>query len=155
TGAQSSARGRILTGALLASIASLGLGAVCVVLETTASDIAELPFRPFMLLMLPIHCAIAIVEGLATAAIVSFIGQAWPELFCSQGADFSPKLDLQLKKIPPPPKPFRPRRAVAALALAAVLIAGVFSCFASTRPDGLEWAIERVAGYNSPAMTTD
>ena len=53
----------------------LQLGAFSVVLETTASGISELPFGSFVLLMSPVHLAIGIVEGLATAAVVAFVAR--------------------------------------------------------------------------------
>ena len=39
---------------------------------------------------------------------------------------------------------------MAGLAAAAILTGGVLSWFASTRPDGLEWSVERVAGEAAP-----
>ena len=49
-------------------------------LETLFSGISELSFSTFVLLMLPIHLAIGIVEGLVTAAVVSFVWKAHPEI---------------------------------------------------------------------------
>ena len=56
------------------------MGAFAVVLETFFSGISELPFFTFVLLMLPIHLAIGVVEGLITAAVVTFVWKARPEI---------------------------------------------------------------------------
>ena len=44
-----------------------------VVMQTFFSGISALPFSSFLLMMHPIHLAIGLVEGLATAGVVSFI----------------------------------------------------------------------------------
>ena len=49
--------GRVFPGALLAAVVGLQLGALAVVLETTASGVSDLPFSTFLLLMQPIHLA--------------------------------------------------------------------------------------------------
>ena len=72
-------QGRILLGAMVAAILGLQMGAFGVVLETWFSGISELPFSTFVLLMQPIHLGIGIVEGLVTAAVVSFVWKAHPE----------------------------------------------------------------------------
>jgi cobalamin biosynthesis protein CbiM len=71
--------GRAIGAAVLASSAGLLLGAFSVVLETRASGISALPFGAFTLLMLPVHLAIGIVEGVITAAVVAFVARARPE----------------------------------------------------------------------------
>ena len=84
--AQHPTRRRILVGAIAASILGLQMGAFGVVLETLFSGISELPFVTFLLLMQPIHLAIGIVEGLVTAAVVTFIWKARPEILNMAGA---------------------------------------------------------------------
>jgi cobalt/nickel transport system permease protein len=126
-------RNRILGASLISAIVALELGALGVVFQTTLSGIAELPFYSFALLMLPIHLAIGAVEGAATAAVVGFVGKARPEL------------------VRGPQSPRRPisgavQGGVIGFAVAALLLGGIVSWFASARPDGLEWAVEKVAG---------
>ena len=106
------------------------LGALGVVVETMVSGVTTLPFRPFLLLMQSIHLAIGVVEGLVTALIVLALRQARPELVPARASR---------------------RHALATLAAAAALTGGVLSWFASTRPDGLEWATARAAGGSAPA----
>ena len=112
---------------VVAAVAGLQLGALGVVAQTVASGISSLPAGPFAALMLPIHLAIGLVEGLATAALVLFLARARPDL------------------VPASPAPM-PRHRVAGLAVAAALVAGVISWFASPQPDGLEWSVARAAG---------
>jgi len=129
----SPSRGRIVTGAILASLAGLQLGAFSVVLETVASGISELPFGTFIMLMLPIHLAIGLVEGLVTAAVVTFVWKARPEILSlAQG--------LAVRTAP------SFRGVVTGLALAALVTGGALSWFASAHPDGLEWSMAKVSG---------
>jgi len=122
---------RAWVAAIAAAVVSLELGAFSVVLQTRLSGISELPFRTFVLLMLPIHLAIGIVEGLATAAVVSFVAKARPETL-SSASPAEGRASI--------------RPVLIALAAAAVVIGGAVSWFASTHPDGLEWSIAKVTG---------
>jgi cobalt/nickel transport system permease protein len=125
------ATSRAWVAALAAAITGLLLGAFSVVLETRASGISELPFGTFILMMLPIHLAIGIVEGLATAVVIAFVARARPEaLEAAQTDGASGGL----------------RPVLTGLAVAAVALGGLASWFASTHPDGLEWSIARVTG---------
>ena len=135
-----SGRTRITVAAVCAAVAGLLLGACGVVLETIVSGISALPFVPFMALMLPIHLAIGVVEGAVTAAVVSLVATARPEL-------------LRTALDPTPAAGRSVRTAAAAFLAVALLSGGFFSLFASERPDGLEWSIARitgVAGLKSP-----
>ena len=120
---------RLGIGAMLAAVAGLQLGAFSVVLETFASGISSLPFSTFALFMQPVHLAIGIVEGAATAGIVYFVIRARPDIL-----DAVPAGTLSLRNV------------AVGLGIAALLIGGVFSWFASEKPDGLEWAMARVTG---------
>ena len=124
---------KIFWGSVLAAVIGLQLGAFNVVLETLFSGKTELPFTAFLFLMQPIHLAIGIVEGLATAAIISFVWQAKPEII-EKTAVGEGLRSISLKGL------------LTGVMLAAVLIGGTFSWFASANPDGLEWSVEKVAG---------
>src|SRR5680860_389836 len=76
-------RARVATGSLVAALVGLQLGALGVVRETTMSGISELPFGTFVLMMLPIHLGIGVVEGLVTAAVALFVMRARPEILDS------------------------------------------------------------------------
>lgn len=119
-------KGRITTAAILAAVAGLQLGAFSVVVETEASGVTALPFGHFVLLMQPIHLAIGIVEGLATAAVILFVRKMQPGIF--------------LNKPAAGPSASHARKTVAVLSVIAALAGGIFSWYASSDPDGLEWA---------------
>ena len=129
-------RGRLLAASLVAAVAALQLGAFFVVLQTLLSGISELPFTPFLLLMQPIHLAIGIVEGLVTAAVVGYVWKARPDILTTLGG-----------KIPIPGwKPV-----LLGLAVATLLVGGILSWFASSHPDGLEWAMFHTSGQEELA----
>ncbi len=117
---------------VLAAIVALQLGAAAVVVQTVASGISSLPADLFALMMLPIHAAIGVVEGLATLAIVLFLRRHRPELLAVPTATGS-------------------RSMLPTLGLTALLVAGIGSWFASSHPDGLEWSVARAAGAQEPA----
>ena len=121
---------RAWVAALLAAIVGLQMGAFSVVIETTASGISSLPFGTFVLLMQPIHLAIGVVEGLATAAIVGFLASARPEALLPTAAPSTAGKSL--------------RPLLVGGLVVALLTGGVLSGFASKRPDGLEWALARI-----------
>ncbi len=125
---------RILIASLVSVVVALQLGAFSVVMETLLSGNSELPFASFFFLMQPIHLAIGTVEGLVTAGIISFVRKARPEILESVPASRPLGSEISLKKI------------VIALAVLTVLTGGALSWFASTHPDGLEWAIAKVTG---------
>ncbi|MBM4293486.1 MAG: cobalamin biosynthesis protein CbiM [Deltaproteobacteria bacterium] len=125
-------RGRILLGAMVAAILGLQMGALGVVLETLFSGNSELPFSTFLLLMLPIHLGIGIIEGLVTAAVVTFVWKAHPEIVTLAPSS--------------PAKAHSHKPLLIGLALFAVVAGGMLSWFASTHPDGLEWSIKGVSG---------
>lgn len=127
-GGQASPR-RLTLAALVAAIVGLELGALAVVLETTASGISRLPFPSFAIFMLPIHLAIGVVEGVVTAGVVLYVRRARPDLVRR-----APAMDRSLKPL------------LAAFAMAAALVGGALSWFASAHPDGLEWSAGRVSG---------
>jgi cobalt/nickel transport system permease protein len=123
-------RSRLWMGSLLGAVVGLQLGAFAVVIETLLSGKSQLPLGGFVLLMQPIHLAIGVVEGLATATVLLFVTKARPELFDGEAA-----------------RAHRAGRSVVvALGIAALLIGGGLSALASTQPDGLEWSISRTAG---------
>lgn len=125
--------GSITWGSIIAVVIALQLGAFSVVLETVASGKTELPFATFVLLMQPIHLAIGLVEGLITAAVVTYVWKARPEILekASIGAALG---NISMKKV------------LTGLLIGVVVVGGALSWFASANPDGLEWSMERTAG---------
>ncbi|MBF0329875.1 MAG: energy-coupling factor ABC transporter permease [Nitrospirae bacterium] len=126
--------GRIAFAAFISGVVGLQLGAFSVVMQTLLSGRSELPFGTFVLLMQPVHLGIGIVEGFATAGVINFIKSARPEIFESTFSARPLAADISLRKV------------FVGLLIAAVLTGGMLSWFASTNPDGLEWAIEKTFG---------
>lgn len=126
-------KGRIVAASMLGSVVSLQLGAFSVTLETLASNITDLPFPVFLAAMQPIHLAIGCVEGIVTAVVLVFIYEVRPEILWNYKAG-GEKNRISYKQ------------SIVVFAAASVVIGGLFSLFASTCPDGLEWSVERVAG---------
>lgn len=124
---------RILLASILTAIIGLQMGAFGVVLETLFSGKTELPFGTFVLLMQPIHLAIGAVEGLVTAAIVTYIWKARPEII-ERAATGQAIGNVSIKKV------------VAGIVTIAVITGVGLSWFASSNPDGLEWAMIKTAG---------
>lgn len=134
-------RNRIFIGAIAASIAGLQMGAMGVVIETWLSGVSDIPFTGFLLLMQPIHLAIGIVEGIVTAAVVTFVWKARPEI-------------LEITGGPASNYPTSTRKILVGFAISAAVIGCTLSWFASTNPDGLEWSISNVSGKELKAPET-
>ena len=123
---------RIIAAAMVASIIGFQLGAAGVVMETVFSGISELPFRTFVLLMLPLHLAIGLVEGFITASLVGFVRKTRPEVL--EMATGPAKNKFSIKPL------------LITLVVIAIFTGGLLSWFASANPDGLEWSIARIYG---------
>lgn len=118
---------------LVSAVGCLQLGAFSVVLESVISGVTDLPFATFTTMMLPIHLAIGVAEGLVTTATVAFIYKAKPEILMMTRA----KKNIAGYSI---------RSLLISFLFAAILAAGVGSWFASKKPDGLEWSIAKITG---------
>lgn len=120
---------RIILASILGCVITLQLGAFSVCVETTLSGISELPFGAFLGLMQPIHLAIGFVEGLITAAVLTFVFESRPELLQEVNGASASGARMSLSKT------------VAVLAVVTALVGGGLSLYASSNPDGLEWAL--------------
>lgn len=125
---------RITLASILGVVVALQLGAFSVVLETKLSGITELPFSTFVMLMLPIHLPIGLVEGFITAGIVNYVRTLRPDIV------------ENVESVKVLSSGGSVRKVVVVMALFAILAGGVLSWFASTHPDGLEWSIEKLYG---------
>ena len=119
---------RLWTACIISSIIALQIGASGVVLETSISDISELPFAKFAMLMLPIHLAIGAVEGCITAAVLILVHNLRPELLNIEISSIH-HIKLSIGKV------------LLFFIIFAFITSGILSLFASEKPDGLEWAI--------------
>ena len=132
---------RLIAVCVLTCVIGLELGALAVTVETEASHITALPMSEFLLFMIPIHLAIGIGEGLATAAVLYFIQKYKPELLTQ---------DSQLEPVVNEKSWFG--KPVLVFAILALIIGGTFSWTASSNPDGLEWSIFQVTGQTEPVV---
>ena len=132
---------RITIASILSVVIGLQLGAFSVVMETLLSGITELPFTAFVALMQPIHLAIGLIEGVVTAAVLCFIYRIRRDIL-EQALGIGNQERTSRRKI------------YVIFALAALLIGGVFSVFASSNPDGLEWSIGKIAGEEEIVTTS-
>jgi cobalt/nickel transport system permease protein len=115
--------------ALAASVTGLLLGALSVVGQTMASGITGIPIGAFTALMVPIHLAIGVVEGLATAVVVGFVAKARPEAIPVSSSNRNDRQPVLI-----------------GLSIATLVIGMGLSWFASAHPDGLEWSIGKATG---------
>lgn len=124
----------ITIASILSVVIGLQLGALSVVFETRLSGITELPLGTFLMLMQPIHLAVGLIEGFATAGIILYVRTLRPDLVDDiEGVkSFAP--GVSLKKV------------LVTMGILALITGGAFSWFASTHPDGLEWSIEKIYG---------
>ncbi|MDE7381570.1 MAG: energy-coupling factor ABC transporter permease [Muribaculaceae bacterium] len=122
---------RLIAASVAASVVGLELGAFAVSTETVISGVTALPYKTFLTLMLSIHLAIGICEGVATAAILSFIAKNRPEIIYKKNHTRSIR---RLKSI------------IIGFAIATVIIGGGIAFLASSNPDGLEWSIQQITG---------
>lgn len=130
-------RSKIVLASILGCVITLQLGAFSVVLETSISGITDLPFGAFVGLMQPIHLAIGLVEGLVTSAVLLFVYEARPELI----------MDVTTSKSE---GKYSLKTTLVVLTVAAAVVGGGLSLFASSNPDGLEWSLfgNTDAGYS-------
>jgi len=124
---------KLVSASLITATVGLQLGAFGVVLETLFSGKTELPFGTFVLLMQPIHLAIGIVEGLVTASVAVFVLKERPEIIKNAGLN-EPVGSISIQKI------------LISFLVAAFIAGGIFSWFASSHPDGLEWSMFKTSG---------
>lgn len=126
-------KAKIAAASIIGSVITLQLGAFSVTLETLVSGISDLPFQAFVSAMQPIHLAIGLVEGLATAAVLCFIHEVKPEmLWGTENERNQGRLSF--------------RNTVVILGAVTLIAGGGLSLAASSHPDGLEWSVEQVAG---------
>lgn len=125
-----SSRRRVSVATVVSCTLAMTLGSLGVSLETAASGITRLPLAEFLLLLLPIHLAIGLVEGVISAGVLAAVARRHPQIGRR-------------------PLVHSGRGVLASFVLAALLTGGVLSWFASAHPDGLEWSIERMGASHA------
>ena len=129
---------RLIAASVVASVVALEIGALGVTFETEISGVTALPTSTFLAFMLPIHLAIGAVEGIATGAVLAFIGRYRPETLYNY--------PIRPASQPPSAGGRRSRKVIWGFVAAAVVLAAGFTWLASAYPDGLEWSIEKASG---------
>lgn len=127
---------RVVPASILAAEIGLLLGALGVVVQTVASGVSVLPFGAFAAVMLPIHAAIAVGEGVITAGVLLLIARSRPDVLHAM-----PRAGAKVRGV------------VVSMLIAALTVAFALSVFASSDPDGLEWSIARVTGSEEVARS--
>ncbi|MHB8129097.1 MAG: energy-coupling factor ABC transporter permease [Mobilitalea sp.] len=133
---------RITIASIIASVVGLQLGALAVVLQTTASGMTKLPFASFLALMQPIHLAIGIIEGMITGAVLCFIYHVRKDIIINS-LENEIKVKIPMKKV------------LTYAILATIFVGGFVSLYASTKPDGLEWSLQRVLGTTDTTNSSE
>ncbi len=137
---------RINAASIISAIAALQLGAFSVVLQTVMSGRSELPFTSFLLLMLPIHLVIGLVEGVVTAGVIGYVRSDLKEI----------RKEIRQETVLPVSGRSRyviTKKSIIRIAAATLVVGGLLSWFASTKPDGLEWSIKHEVVSKEIAMT--
>ena len=132
-------KSRIFIASIAACVIGLELGAFLVTCETELSGITALPFGEFLMFMLPIHLAIGVCEGVATALVICFVSAYRPSMLYDPSAtDKMESYDGASSK--------KNRFVIVVLIVAALAMAIGFTWIASSNPDGLEWSILNITG---------
>ena len=108
-------RNKAFTGAVLASIGALQLGAIAVAAESALSGAISGNILNFAGLMSAIHLPIGLVEGLVTGCAVLAVRRFGLKIFSYVSAALS------------------------------LLFSGVIAQYASSKPDGLEWSLLNIS----------
>ena len=129
--------GRFLWVTAATCVTGLECGAFLVTAETELSGITALNMGQFLTFMLPIHLAIGLAEGIATAFVLYFVEKSRPELLQGWQRESASSRSRKVKSV----------AGIAMVFAALALVGGVVaSQVASENPDGLEWSIERLTG---------
>lgn len=135
---------RIMSASILASVVGLELGACLVTAETELSGVTALGFRPFLGLMTAIHLAIGIGEGIATGVVLMFVAKYRPALLIDSDERAENSGRITKRKL---------HGVLVAFGVAALVLGGIISFFASSDPDGLEWSVGKLLGDSAPEAT--
>lgn len=130
----------LLLGSVITKVLSSSFGAFAVVFETFLSFKIDIPFDVFLISMEGIHIVIGLLEGFATYFVLSYIYKEKPEIIYSNNSNVSTK-SLTKSLIP--------------FAVIALMFGGIFSIFASSKPDGLEWSLEKVVDVEEIEQTSE
>jgi cobalt/nickel transport system permease protein len=115
---------RLLSAAIAACIFAAEAGSLLVVLEASVSKVLLVPAATFLATMAGVHLLVGIMEGLMTAAVLSYLAAVRPDLIEGMTGHGL----------------FSRKTAIISLAAITIITAAGFSLLASSKPDGLEWS---------------
>lgn len=127
--------GRLVAASAAACVVALEIGALGVTAETELSGITAINTIVFLEFMLPIHFVIGLFEGLATAAVIVFLARYRSDTLVSFAGDTRMRQRHGLRGV------------VVIVGAVTLVLAGCFFWIASEKPDGLEWSLQKVAGW--------
>jgi len=122
-----------------ASVIAVLLGAALVPVEVGIAGVFNVPFFTFLAVMLGVHLLIGLVEGAITVGVTGYIYKIRPEV-----------IEWSVARAPK----FSFKGLTVSIMIAALVVAGFFSYYASNHPDGLEWAAEKL-GFSSEKIETE
>lgn len=126
--------------ATVAAAIGVTAGAVLVPAQSALSGVLRISIVEFVMVMAGVHLLIGLIEGLITAGVVAIVRYARPSMLGLSG--FAQRLTAA-------------KMAVATV-VAALVVAGLLSWFASPHADGLEWSyMERPYGDVSETIVND
>jgi len=109
-------------------------GAALVPVEAGVSGVLRVPLADFLQVMVGVHLLIGLVEGAITFAVLAYLRRVRPNAV---------GVVLPVAS----PDKVGAKAVLGSLVATALLLSGIVSWFASTHPDGLEWAYqEHLAG---------
>lgn len=119
--------GRFYLGVLVAAITGVTTGAAMVPVESWLSGVVAVPFLKFLLIMIGLHLLVAVVEAFITFGVIGYIRRVRPQ-----------SIEALAGPWPAGGGRLSFRTVAGSLLIAAILLAGVGSLFASSYPDALE-----------------
>lgn len=119
---------RLYAASFVAAMVGVVLGAACVPMEAALSGVVTVPLRLFVGTMVGVHLIIGAIEGLISFAVVAYLWRVRPDAVERAGELARPGAARASWPV-----------VVGSLGAVAIVLAGLISHVASSRPDGLEW----------------
>ncbi len=116
----------LLAAAIIASVLAAQAGSLLVVIEATVSGVLLIPAGTFWAVMAGVHLLVGLMEGVITAAVLSYIATVRPDMI--EG------ITATAEGI------FSRKAAIISLVIITIVTAAGFSLLACSQPDGLEWS---------------
>jgi cobalt/nickel transport system permease protein len=128
--------GRLIPAVWSAAFVAVALGAAAVCVEVAWSDRLTIPIGKFSMVMVGVHLISGAIEGTITCVVLVALYRLYPNFAPKELNWHGPRLERG--------------RALAAIAIVALVVAGAVSWFASPYADGLEFAVYEKTYENTP-----